>query len=120
VGNGALETASANFRKIAEEHMPNIESASECISYYQSWNGLAEEGVCSDAFNGLFIVWMSQSITALCILLCCVIGIQLVPYFRKVDHSEIIHLLSDESTSSLYAGLEMVSSRSTANSGDHA
>lgn len=100
--------------------MPNIESASECISYYQSWNGLAEEGVCSDAFNGLFIVWMSQSITALCILLCCVIGIQLVPYFRKVDHSEIIHLLSDESTSSLYAGLEMVSSRSTANSGDHA
>ena len=97
--NPSLKSASADFYKITDYHVVEIENFASCHSYAELWTNFVDDAACTDTFGGVYIVWIAQTVTAICLFICTVVGIRLIPLLEKIDQ-EKVRLLDDESYSS--------------------
>jgi hypothetical protein len=97
--NPTLAYAVNDLNEISDVHIANIEDYASCQPYYQIWTNFVDDGLCSDVFGGVYIVWIAQTVTAICLFACTVAGIRLLPMMEKIDQ-EKFSLLEDGSTSS--------------------
>ena len=91
--------ASESFDEVSDEHIPHIEDIASCETYAELWHNFVDDGVCDDLFGGIYLVWIAQTVTAICLFVCTVVGIRLIPLLEKIDQQKF-RLLDDSSSSS--------------------
>ena len=97
--NPSLVDAVNDLYSITDDHISAVEDLASCQSYSSLWVNFVDDGVCTDTFGGMYIVWVAQTVTAICLFACTIVGIRLIPLLQKIDQ-EKFHLLDDTSTSS--------------------
>lgn len=93
----SLQHVIDNFYAISDEHIVTVEDFASCQQYHELWINFVDDGVCTDTFGGVYIVWIAQTVTAICLFLCTIVGIRLIPLLEKIDRQKF-GLLDDSST----------------------
>lgn len=91
--------AVSDFNEVTDEHIIHIEDIASCQSYYDIWVNFVDDGVCTNLFDGVYLVWVAQTVTAICLFVCTVVGIRLIPLLEKIDQHRF-SLIDNESSSS--------------------
>lgn len=86
--NPSLQAAVEDFNEIVDEHVVHIEDYASCQNYYEIWNHFVDDGICTDVFGGLYVVWIAQTVTAICLCFCTIVGIRLIPLLEKIDRQK--------------------------------
>jgi hypothetical protein len=89
IDNFALSKAGGYMSAISSDHIPVVEDLASCVEYYDEWTTFVETGMCNDIFGGLYIIWISQSVTVILLLICIIVGIRLIPLLNKVSHDQM-------------------------------
>lgn len=93
-----LGYASQNFREITSVNIPHIEDIASCQTYSELWINFTDDAICTNIFGGIYLVWIAQTVTAVCLFVCTVVGIRLIPLLEKIDEQKF-RLLDDSSSS---------------------
>jgi hypothetical protein len=97
-GISVLNSVAYDFSTISDVHITTIEELSSCQTYYKTWYDFVDQGMCTEIFGGVYIVWISQSVTALCLFICTVVAIKLIPLLEKIG-TEKFRLLEEDDSS---------------------
>jgi hypothetical protein len=61
-----------------------ITDLASCDTYMAYWNGFLFDGVCSNAFDGMYIIWITQTLCAICLLGAAMCSSSIFPYFIEL------------------------------------
>ena len=61
-----------------------LEALSVCDTYLPYWEEFFYDGVCSHAFDGMYIIWITQTLCAVCLLGTAMCSSSIFPYFMEL------------------------------------
>ena len=59
----------------------DITSLASCDTYVPYWNSFFHDGVCGYAFDGMYMIWITQTLCAICLLVAAMCASSIFPYF---------------------------------------
>ena len=77
----SLQNATANAEQIAVD-MESIMTIADCAPYKEYWETFFNEGMCSDIFVGLFLIWITQTLAIVFLFAVAVIASLMYPYLK--------------------------------------
>lgn len=61
---------------------------SRCDTYMPYWEEFFYDGVCSHAFDGMYLIWITQTLCAVCLLAAAMCSSAIFPYFIELKKLE--------------------------------
>jgi hypothetical protein len=104
--NPSLTTALDITEGIAAD-VQAINTIADCAPYKEYWETFFNEGMCSDIFDGIYLIWVTQTLAVVFLFGVAVIASLMYPYMKlsqkQIDSSHRLGISSHASTSTVSA-----------------
>lgn len=84
--NPSLNTALGITEGIADD-VQMLKVIADCAPYKEYWETFFNEGMCSDIFDGLYLIWITQTLAVAFLFLVAVIASHMYPYMKLSQNS---------------------------------